>query len=639
MVDTSRIHRLVARARRRLKFQSALDAATLALIPAAALAMVTVYLVRMGEIGESTAILLLCGAAGVVVAGGLVGALRRYPTHLVANRIDRASGLADRLANACDFEVRLARADDAPETAAMMRAAIDDAVGRLPRANVKAATPFGWPRETRPALAFAAVCALVAGLYFPDEAKLGTPGGPGVALEGPGGPPETAVHFDDYDLEYQRDLVDNLRQTAGETGDTHLEEFSREIDALLDRAERGEMTRQELLEALAKAEKNYLEGIDDNVEETLEELARTGRELSKNRETRDLGRALAQGDLEKAQAEMERLADKLEQGELSEREREQVARALEQAAEKFEQREQKREQQREQRENQIAERKQQLRRLKEQMEQAETEKERQELARRQKREERELQKLQREQQEQEQQERSASRRELKELHRNMQQASEQMRDQNERNRQQASRTMRDMRRNTGQIDQDQRRVANQRRVASQMSDLKEAMRRARQRGQGQQDRFGQNRRQDDFRRRARGGQGRRDAWRPGQGGQQGRVGQGQGQQGQGNQPGQGGQQGGTSWGTEDDHDPLGDPTRRSGQTVDRDVQGVQGRQGTSLRETILSAAEKGFATKAYQDVYVRYQKVVEEVINAEKVPSGYKYYVKKYFQKIKPHSM
>jgi hypothetical protein len=30
---------------------------------------------------------------------------------------------------------------------------------------------------------------------------------------------------------------------------------------------------------------------------------------------------------------------------------------------------------------------------------------------------------------------------------------------------------------------------------------------------------------------------------------------------------------------------------------------------------------------------------VEEVIRAEKVPSGYKYYVKRYFQKIKPHSM
>ena len=34
-----------------------------------------------------------------------------------------------------------------------------------------------------------------------------------------------------------------------------------------------------------------------------------------------------------------------------------------------------------------------------------------------------------------------------------------------------------------------------------------------------------------------------------------------------------------------------------------------------------------------------YKKVVEEVMNQEKVPQGYKYYVKRYFQRIKPHSM
>ena len=31
--------------------------------------------------------------------------------------------------------------------------------------------------------------------------------------------------------------------------------------------------------------------------------------------------------------------------------------------------------------------------------------------------------------------------------------------------------------------------------------------------------------------------------------------------------------------------------------------------------------------------------IVEEVMQTEKVPSGYKYYIKRYFQKIKPHAM
>ena len=83
---------------------------------------------------------------------------------------------------------------------------------------------------------------------------------------------------------------------------------------------------------------------------------------------------------------------------------------------------------------------------------------------------------------------------------------------------------------------------------------------------------------------------------------------------------------------------LGAPTARKGNTKDEGLQGVQGK-GPSTRETILSAAEKGFSSQSYRQVYGKYRSIVEEVINAEKVPGGYKFYVKKYFQKIKPHAM
>ena len=62
-------------------------------------------------------------------------------------------------------------------------------------------------------------------------------------------------------------------------------------------------------------------------------------------------------------------------------------------------------------------------------------------------------------------------------------------------------------------------------------------------------------------------------------------------------------------------------------------------KGPSRRETILSAAQKGFASKGYQKVYADYKEIVEEVMRSEKVPSSYKYYIKKYFTKIKPHEM
>ena len=72
--------------------------------------------------------------------------------------------------------------------------------------------------------------------------------------------------------------------------------------------------------------------------------------------------------------------------------------------------------------------------------------------------------------------------------------------------------------------------------------------------------------------------------------------------------------------------------------MDESVSGIQGK-GRSTRETILSAAQKGFASQQYKQVYGRYKAIVEEIINHEKIPPGYNYYVKKYFQKIKPHEM
>jgi hypothetical protein len=76
-------------------------------------------------------------------------------------------------------------------------------------------------------------------------------------------------------------------------------------------------------------------------------------------------------------------------------------------------------------------------------------------------------------------------------------------------------------------------------------------------------------------------------------------------------------------------------TEKGGHTKDEDLQGVQGK-GPSRRQSILAAAQKGFAKVGYQEVYADYKRVVEEVMRSEKVPSSYKYYVKRYFNQIKP---
>jgi hypothetical protein len=194
--------------------------------------------------------------------------------------------------------------------------------------------------------------------------------------------------------------------------------------------------------------------------------------------------------------------------------------------------------------------------------------------------------------------------------------------------------MKDAARETGRVDRDQRKQATQKKMSSQMDDLREAMRRAKQRGnKGPNDPFNKNGKNQDFIARARGQKGQGQAWKPGQG-QRG-LGQGQGQGQNGGQGSGSGQQSST-WGTGHDDNLTGDPTGKSGNTKDADLQGKQGDKGGSRRETILAAAQKGFASKSYQKVYQDYQRIVEEVMRTEKLPSSYKYYVKRYFAKIHP---
>ena len=139
----------------------------------------------------------------------------------------------------------------------------------------------------------------------------------------------------------------------------------------------------------------------------------------------------------------------------------------------------------------------------------------------------------------------------------------------------------------------------------------------------------------DRQERAGGGKSNAQEWKPGQGNQPG------GKESNGKE-GQLGEKGPKPGGSQpgDQHDPnlSGDATKLDAKLRDEKLTGVHG-EGPSRRETILTSAKKGFAQTSYKKVYTDYKKVVEEVLTQEKVPQGYKYYVKRYFQRIKPHSM
>lgn len=751
--DTSAIQRLVGRARTRIRMQWALDGATTATVIAAAAALASIFLVRTQLVAPTTGIYLLIASGLIIVAGAVIGASRKLDDEIVARRIDRASGLSDRLSTAIAFERALASGvhpepkmeadglaplpgDDV--THEMMVAAIKDGVKAAPRANLQAATPFAPPRDWRAAIGFLAISALAAGLSLPTQdttphisranpdhalpgetvtiegtnllegiaapiaalplsQTMGVPGatadhkafvptGASVYLgtveksrpvriedwtstgivvtipaDAPAGPQqlivfvgatrigiagftvdskllrENAVALEPDEKAYVEAILGQLKDAARREKSPELEDFAKQVEALLEKAETGDITKEQMLDALSKAEDALNKENDPKPEEVAKKLSEMGKELQKQDVTKELGQALEKQDLEKAQQELEKLADKLDKKELSEQQKQDLAKKLDEVAKQMEKQDEKEQKQSDQQQQKLQD---EIRRLEQQKDQAKNDQQKQEMERRLEDKKRELQKLQKEQQKKDE---SDQRRAVKRLQKDMQKAAEGLQkpekgdkdgkqDGEQKGDQRASQKLRDAARETGRVDKDQRKQATQQKMSSQMDDLREAMRRAKQRGnKGPQDPFNKQGKNHDFAQRSRGQKGQGQAWKPGQGQP------GQGDKGKnGEQQGDGQQPGGEKWGTEHDDNLTGDPTAKSGDTKDQELQGTSGSKGGSTRETILSAAQKGFASQGYQKVYADYQRIVEEVMRTEKLPSSYKYYVKRYFAKIHP---
>lgn len=68
---------------------------------------------------------------------------------------------------------------------------------------------------------------------------------------------------------------------------------------------------------------------------------------------------------------------------------------------------------------------------------------------------------------------------------------------------------------------------------------------------------------------------------------------------------------------------------------DKNVEGKDS-SGPSKKDTIKGASKNGFVGKDYKKVYEEYSTIVDEIMDEEKVPSLYRYYVYKYFQLIAP---
>jgi hypothetical protein len=114
--------------------------------------------------------------------------------------------------------------------------------------------------------------------------------------------------------------------------------------------------------------------------------------------------------------------------------------------------------------------------------------------------------------------------------------------------------------------------------------------------------------------------------------------------GSGQQPGQAGEKGGNAagqgggqtYGSGHDPNARGSASNLKSSTQDVSAVARDTGQGTASSEVIYGAAQRGFVGRGYQKVYTDYRSVAEQVMNQEQIPPGYRFYVQRYFQLIRP---
>jgi hypothetical protein len=628
--------------RRRLRAQAALAATARASVPAAVAALVGIYLWRLGVLGERGLVRLLVAGGIALVTAALVGAARRIPLGAAARRIDASHGLHDRIGSALCFA-------DEPQPTPFMTAAIDDAARAAAGVDVRRAAPLRPPDGLGASAVVAAVAAGVAILTFPRAPTPRPPAPPAL--------PRLVV--DAEALEPERAAARELAEEATLVDDEALKETAAELNKLLSQLDEHQLTRKEVFDKLDQIAKK-MEAKEGDFAELKRGLRKAGAELGKEKLTRAAGAALAQEDLQQAKKELEKLAaeaQRLDAERKQQPQREELARSLDRAS-RAQPEKSPDEKKHEAEEKRL---KEEQRRLQREMAQRPND---QELQRRLQRNQRELERLEREKQQ-----RAEQRRQLERLQRELSRAAEQLR---QKLSPEAAEAMRRAAQQLGQMENEIRKLGNMQKAQVQIAELKEVLRRAgrSQEGQsstgagaqaqsgsdGQDGKNGQNGKNGkngkngqngktagglmrEFNQRA-GGDGPK-ALLLGAGGGDQRVllplGGGGPQPGPSPQGAGPGEKGPPDDGIGNSHDPnlTGDPTRLAAKRHDTRVEGKEG-PGPSRSETILGSAEKGFATRAYRRVYSDYTSVVEEVMSKEHVPPGYRYYVKRYFQLIKP---
>ena len=637
-----KIGRLARAAERRMRLGRALDAGTTALVISmfgAAIVLAYSKVTWTAAVWPSglpyvsipvrVAVTYCIVALPFVVA--LVAWFRRLPPMAGAIALDKQAGLADRLATALAFA-------EVSSPTGFQRAAINDGIANVDKASPRKAVVIPVPRDLIAVFALAGVIAVIAVL----EVRNHTP----VAHT----PQINALEVEPDDLEALQDFAREMQDHAHTP---EMQAVVQEFNQLVEDLKNKHIDRNEAFKRMSELDMKLQKQNELDKKALDEAMKKLGDELKKNELTKDVGEALTKGDKKEAEKKLKELSDKLKKKEmkLSDEQKKALADALKKATSRD-------------REKALAEMKAAREKLEAELEKMRAEKEKNggketpEMEKDRKNKEKELERLDREEKEQ-----ASADRQLAKLDRDLDQAAadllkdlgltaadlesgaedvnrmaeDEMTDDEKEALRQRLKELHDLLVQQGKLSPEQ------------IAKMKEFVKKARGSGKG-----GKKKKPGKP-----GGKFQPPEGDPSEGEGEGEEKDGEGEEGDGppkgwtlgpngepipmpgsgagTMPGGTGEKpGGKGAGVGHDDHPLGAKTSIKASTIDTQIAGQAAGKGPSRSQTILGAADKGFVGQKYKEVYDQYKTVAEQTLKSDEIPAGYRFYVRRYFDLIRP---
>lgn len=648
-----RIEGLIGLARLRVRLQRLAEGLSTGLVASALVAMLPLVLFKTGWIAADGLWTWWLAALVFPVAGLVWAFASRVEPEALATRIDTRNALKARLTTAfCFLQIPEAERTD------FMKAAIEDAERHLDHVKIAPAVPFSFPHS---GLAFfgAALALVLLILLRPPVARGMLPEEEPV--------PEPEAILSDEDVAIMKEELEELKEDLKDSDNPEVEELLGRMEELIEKVDNRELKKEEFITEVDEIKDKFFEPKNEEWKQILEEVAKIEDELKNDPNTKDLADALKQGDMEKAAKELEKLGEKIANGEISDKDLDKLAKRLENLAKQFENDSEKLAQA-------LKDKEEELNRLKKKLEEKAkdlSDEDKKRLSRL----DRQLKELKRQKDEYDA---SGKGKTLKKLSRAMKAGSEKATEtkkkgkgaaKNKEERQKAQQEFKQAMKAAAEESRDVGKKADTGKsldkAERQLDKMKERLRRQ----AGKEDQKAKEDR-DAFSERAKG----QMDMQPGKEGNkpmeksdkkagqsQKTTGAGQDAKGDPNDPGeqpadmkQGEVDGnvdarsegtpkgdllGEGQGKGKGDRSLGDATEMTDKKVfDTRVDGQQG-DGPSSSEVIESAAQRGFASTPYRNAYEYEKAVAEEILEEDKIPPGYRFYVERYFEEIRPRDV